>query len=262
MAKFVNTASSDAYGDDMAFLRHHVAPLCTASNVAHHSAGSKFFVKGCPFAPFPETPYRGTVGQPVNCPKACGFEHFLGAGCPHVRASADVTPELSARLRHQPDALAGIGAFLAGAPPGPPPAPPPAPRPEDVVPPPLPPSHRRGGAVAKPTSRAELAAVVARAGVVVVDFGAAWCGPCQTLRPVVAQLAADLAGRATVVAVDVDDVPDAAAEFGVATLPTFVVFRDGAEAARADGADERALRQALADAGCPPPAHRRASALF
>jgi len=263
MARFVNAgASSDAYGDDMAFLRAHVAPLCTASNVAHHSAGSKFFVRGCPFAPFPETPYRGTVGQPVNCPRACGFEHFLEYGCPHVRASADVTPELSARLRHQPDALAGIGAFLAGAPPAPPPPKPP-PRPEDVVPPPLPPSHRRGGgAVARPASLAELKPLAERPGAVVVDLGAAWCGPCQTIGPVVAQLASDLAGRATFVAVDVDDVPGAAAEFGVATLPTFVVFRDGAEAARVVGADERALRQALADAGCPPPAHRRASALF
>ena len=143
MAAFVNTASSAAYGDDMAFLAEHVKPLCTPANVAHHSGASGFFLKGLPFRPFPDTPYRGFVGQPINCPHACGYEHFLKTGCPHVCASDLVNPEISARLRHQPDILSGVAAFLgdAAAPPPPPIAA------VDVKPPPLPKSHRRSSAL-------------------------------------------------------------------------------------------------------------------
>ena len=109
-----------------------------------------------------------------------------------------------------------------------------------------------GDAVAHPTSLAELTLLTERPGVVVVDFSATWCGPCQKIGPVFAKLAADVPG-ALFVKVDVDEVPDASAHFGVAALPTFLVFRDGAEKTRFSGADENALRQALDDAGCPPP---------
>ena len=64
--------------------------------------------------PFPSTSYRGFVGQPVNCPGRCGWELFAREGCPHVAAAAVVAPEVAARIRHQPDAVAGVAAFLGG----------------------------------------------------------------------------------------------------------------------------------------------------
>jgi len=109
-----------------------------------------------------------------------------------------------------------------------------------------------GDAVAHPTSLAELTLLSERPGVVVVDFSASWCGPCQKIGPVFAKLAEDVPA-ALFVKVDVDEVGDASAHFGVAALPTFIVFEDGVEKTRFQGADEASLRQALDDRGCPPP---------
>jgi thioredoxin 1 len=64
-------------------------------------------------------------------------------------------------------------------------------------------------------------------GVTLVDFGAVWCPPCKTLLPMLDQLDADYAGRVTILKLDVDESPDAAAEFGVMSMPTVLFFKDG-----------------------------------
>ena len=64
-------------------------------------------------------------------------------------------------------------------------------------------------------------------GVVLVDFSAEWCGPCKMMKPIVDELAAELEGKAKVVAVDVDEAADVAARFGIASVPTFIIFREG-----------------------------------
>ena len=62
---------------------------------------------------------------------------------------------------------------------------------------------------------------------VLVDFFATWCGPCKMLAPTLDQVAAEVAGRAKVVKVDIDASPDLAQRFGVMSVPTLAVFKDG-----------------------------------
>ncbi|MBR2826742.1 MAG: thioredoxin [Erysipelotrichaceae bacterium] len=66
-------------------------------------------------------------------------------------------------------------------------------------------------------------------GVVLVDFFADWCGPCKMLAPVLENLSREYEGRATILKVNVDNDPDLARRFGVAAIPTLVLFKDGAE---------------------------------
>jgi thioredoxin 1 len=70
--------------------------------------------------------------------------------------------------------------------------------------------------------------VIGEAGPVLVDFSATWCGPCKRLEPVVAEIAGDYDGRLKVVKVDVDRAPRTAAKFAVLSVPTLLLFRDGA----------------------------------
>ena len=81
---------------------------------------------------------------------------------------------------------------------------------------------------------------------VVVDFWAAWCGPCRMISPVLEDLARRHAGDLKVVKVDVDANPGLAARFGAQSIPLLVVIRDGQEIDRVVGALPRAaLEQRL-----------------
>jgi len=61
----------------------------------------------------------------------------------------------------------------------------------------------------------------------VVDFSAAWCGPCRAIAPVIEGLANDYADRVTVATVDIDDNPRLAAQYGVRSVPTVMLFANG-----------------------------------
>jgi thioredoxin 1 len=81
---------------------------------------------------------------------------------------------------------------------------------------------------------------------IVLDFTATWCGPCQRIAPAFAAMADEMPDVIFVKA-DVDELGDFAAEMGVSSMPTFLLFRGGEEVATMRGADEEGLRALIAE---------------
>ncbi|MCL2359953.1 MAG: thioredoxin [Nitrososphaerota archaeon] len=71
--------------------------------------------------------------------------------------------------------------------------------------------------------------------IVLVDFWAAWCGPCRALMPIIEELAQENCGKVLVGKLDVDESPQTAEKFQVFSIPTLIIFKDGQEADRLVG---------------------------
>ena len=71
---------------------------------------------------------------------------------------------------------------------------------------------------------------------VVVDFWAEWCGPCRMIGPSLEDISNEMAGKVKVVKLNVDENPQIASKFGVRSIPTLMIFKDGQLASRQIGA--------------------------
>ena len=80
-----------------------------------------------------------------------------------------------------------------------------------------------------------------------VDFSAEWCGPCKALAPIIEQLATELEGKLKVGSVDVEECPMTAGKYGVASLPTILVFKGGTVTAKQVGRTTKARLTELCD---------------
>lgn len=76
-------------------------------------------------------------------------------------------------------------------------------------------------------------------GVVLVDFWAVWCGPCQVMGPIIDEVAKEIGGKAKVGKVNVDESPKTAEKFGIMSIPTLVLFKNGQEMSRLSGVQSK-----------------------
>jgi len=106
-------------------------------------------------------------------------------------------------------------------------------------------SASHSGNLVHVTTDAELNALIQSGDTLLVDFWAEWCGPCRTMNPIVAGIAADYP-NVTVVKVDVDQANALAQKYHVQSIPTFIVFDNGRQKAKEVGAvPERSLTRHL-----------------
>ena len=82
---------------------------------------------------------------------------------------------------------------------------------------------------------------------VLVDFWAEWCGPCKMIAPILDEIAGEHAGKLSIAKLNVDENPDVARRFDVMSIPTLIVFKDGAPQKRLVGAKGKG--QLLAELG-------------
>jgi thioredoxin 1 len=78
--------------------------------------------------------------------------------------------------------------------------------------------------------------VLGASGPVLVDFWAEWCGPCKMIGPSLEEISDELAGKVSIVKLNIDDNPDAPGKYGVRGIPTMILFKDGVPAATKVGA--------------------------
>ena len=85
-------------------------------------------------------------------------------------------------------------------------------------------------------------------GVVLVDFWAPWCGPCKMQTPILEKVAAEVGSKAVISKVNVDENPDLAAKFGIRSIPTLILLKDGESKQQFVGLQQQAALVSAIDA--------------
>ena len=75
---------------------------------------------------------------------------------------------------------------------------------------------------------------------VVVDFWAEWCGPCKMIAPALDEIASELGGKVKIAKLNVDENPNVTIKYGVRSIPTLILFKDGEPTAMQVGAASKA----------------------
>lgn len=102
-------------------------------------------------------------------------------------------------------------------------------------------------AVGKVSDATFEADVLKSAEPVVVDFWAEWCGPCKMIAPALDELAKEFGEKVKIVKLNVDENPNTTSQFGIMTIPTLILFKDGKAAARhTSAANKQKLHQWIA----------------
>jgi thioredoxin 1 len=87
-------------------------------------------------------------------------------------------------------------------------------------------------------------------GPVVVDFWAEWCGPCRQIAPALEEISTSLGAKVTIVKLNVDENPATAAKYGIMSIPTLMLFKNGELSSRQVGAQPKAKLEQWITAAC------------
>ncbi len=182
-------------------------------------------------------------GQDVATGAGAASEKELAAWLEYLTGKASAQPALPAGRREPLRVPAGSAAYAgAGAGGGPRPAAGPAPAAGNAA------TGANGSGKPVVLTDANFDQVLRSSSLpVLVDFWAVWCGPCKMVAPTVEELARDYAGRAVIGKVNVDENPGVAERYGIMSIPTLMIFRNGQVVDRLVGAHPApVLRQHLA----------------
>ena len=102
--------------------------------------------------------------------------------------------------------------------------------------------------MAKQITDQNYAEIIAGDQLVVIDFWATWCGPCQRLTPIIEQLAEEYEGRAVIGKYNVDEGEDLTSQYGIRNIPVVLMLKGGEVVAKKVGAASKADLQKLIDA--------------